>query len=166
VTATGSGIATASFTGGGAGCTFSHVAFLASGTVPPCPGYAFPHGLVEFTTRGCTPGATLQLSFTAPQPLSPGTDYWKFGPTLPGGPPHWYEIDAVVNGATITFFVQDGGQGDDDLSTNGSITDQSGPAVQGEAQAETAIPALGARSLLLLAALLALVGAAALRRLT
>lgn len=81
-TATGSGDATLSFTGGGAGCTFSEVAFVAYGTVPPCPGdYAFPHGLVEFTTRGCTPGAALQLTFTAPQPLPPGTEYWKFGPT-------------------------------------------------------------------------------------
>jgi hypothetical protein len=66
----------------------------------------------------------------------------------------WYEVDAAVNGASITFAIEDGAQGDDDLTINGVITDEGGPAA--EAQENEPIPALGTAGLLLLATLLGL----------
>jgi uncharacterized repeat protein (TIGR01451 family) len=159
-TATGTGIATASFTGGGPTCTFSHAAWVGINTVPePCPGgYAFPHGLLDFATTGCTPGAKLDFALTMPQPLDPDTHYWKYGATAGTTGPHWYELPSTTAGDTIGFSITDGQLGDDDLTANGSLSDQGGPAESGS---ETiSIPALDPRALAILALLIAALGAA------
>ena len=59
------------FTGGGPGCTFSRAAWVGLESVPEPPpsGAAFPHGLVDFATTGCTPGGTLEVTLSLPQPL-------------------------------------------------------------------------------------------------
>ena len=132
-TATGSGNATVSFTGGGAACQFTSAAFIplvGGASSPPAgsapAGVAFPHGLLDFATGGCTPGATLNFTVVYPQPLAPGTVYWKYGPTLAVPAPHWYTIPAIVAGNTLTFSITDGGLGDDDLAANGVIVDVGG----------------------------------------
>jgi uncharacterized repeat protein (TIGR01451 family) len=132
-TATGSGSATVSFTGGGPACQFTNVAFipLVGGPTSPPPGsapagVAFPHGLLDFATGGCTPGATLNFTVVYPQPLAPGAVYWKYGPTSAVPAPHWYTIPANVAGNTITFSIADGGLGDDDLAANGTVVDVGG----------------------------------------
>ena len=65
---------------------------------------------------------------------------------------------STVNGTTVTFTVQDGQTGDDDLIANGTIVDQGGPAVA------TPIPTLDIRVLALLALMLAGLAWVALRR--
>jgi uncharacterized repeat protein (TIGR01451 family) len=163
-TATGTGVAVAAFTGGGPTCTFSHAAWVGTDVVAePCPGYAFPHGLLDFAVTGCAPGAALDFTLTMPQPLAADTDYWKWGPTPDDGAPHWYEIPSTTAGADIMISITDGGLGDDDLAANGDIADQGGPA---EGDQVAPIPALEARGLLLLLALLGLAGAWALWRRT
>jgi DNA-binding beta-propeller fold protein YncE len=134
-TATGSGSATVSFTGGGAACQFTSAAFIPlvggagsppAGSAPS--GVAFPHGLLDFATGGCTPnGATLAFTVVYPQPLAPGTVYWKYGKTAAVPVPHWYTIPASIAGNTITFSITDGGLGDDDLAANGAVVDAGGP---------------------------------------
>ena len=134
-TATGSGSATVSFTGGGGACQFTSAAFIPLVGGPSSPpagsapaGVAFPHGLLDFATSGCTPvGATLNFTVVYPQPLAPGTVYWKYGPTSAVPAPHWYTIPANVAGNTITFSITDGGLGDDDLAANGAVVDVGGP---------------------------------------
>ena len=60
-----------------------HVELIA----PNAPGgVTCPHGLFDFTTTGCTPGATLSFTITYPAALPAGTQYWKYGP-VPGAPP-------------------------------------------------------------------------------
>ena len=132
-TATGSGSATVSFSGGGPTCQFTNAAFIPLVGGPSSPpagsapgGVAFPHGLLDFRTGGCTPGATLNFTVVYPQPLPPGTVYWKYGPT-PGLPAHWYTIPSIVAGNTIMFSIADGGLGDDDLAANGTVVDVGGP---------------------------------------
>ncbi len=133
-TATGSGNATVSFTGGGAACQFTSAAFIPlvgglssppAGSAPA--GVAFPHGLLDFATGGCAPaGATLNFTVVYPQPLPPGTTYWKYGKTAAVPVPHWYTIPAIVAGNTVTFSITDGGLGDDDLAANGAVVDVGG----------------------------------------
>jgi uncharacterized repeat protein (TIGR01451 family) len=133
-TATGSGSATVSFTGGGAACQFTSAAFIPLVGGPSSPpagsapaGVAFPHGLLDFATSGCTPaGATLNFTVVYPQLLPPGTLYWKYGKTTAVPAPHWYTIPAIVAGSTITFSITDGGLGDDDLAANGAVVDAGG----------------------------------------
>jgi hypothetical protein len=133
-TATSSGNAKITFTGGGVLCGFTRAAFVPlvggaasppTGTAPA--GFAFRHGLIDFVTSGCTPGSTLTFVVTAPAPLPPSTKYWKYGPTASNTAPHWYAIPATTVGNTITFTITDGGLGDDDLLANGTIVDQGGP---------------------------------------
>jgi hypothetical protein len=160
--ATGSGIVTASFTGGGAGCTYvtpqlipvtGAAASPPAGTAPA--GVTFPHGLFDFRTTGCTPGSTLAFTITYPAALPAGTQYWKYGPRT-GFPAAWYMLPATITGNTVTFSITDGGLGDDDLAANGTIVDQGGPGVPGGgAGALPQVPTLSEWALALLALALA-----------
>ena len=172
-TATGTGSATVSFTGGGAGCQFTTAAFipLSGGpSSPPAgsapPGVTFPQGLLKFTTGGCAPaGATLAFTIVYPQSLPPGTGAIPDGPTALTPAPHWNPLPATIVGNTVTFSITDGGLGDDDLAANGVIVDQGGPGIpagSGPPMLNTSM--LSEWSLLGLAALLAVFGAFALRR--
>lgn len=166
-TATGSGMATASFTGGGVGCTFAPTpAFIpVSGGVgsPPAgtspPGVRFPHGLFDFTLTGCA--GSIAMTITYPGGLPGNTKYYKYGPTPSDPAPHWYELPATIAGNTVTFTIADGGLGDDDLTVNGTIVDQGGP---GAAVLANRIPTLSTWMLLLLAAMLVFASRRSFRR--
>jgi len=69
----------------------------------------------------------------------------------------------TINGNTITYSIQDGGKGDDDLTVNGVIRDPGGPII-GSLSAPAAIPALNTWALALLAAILAAMGVGIRRR--
>jgi len=135
-TATGSGTAAASTVCSGTPrCYFASAAWTAAPGSPGAPpvggtiaGVSFPHGLLEFAIVGTTPGFTATLTLTFPQALPVGTVYYKFGPTAGNPVPHWYQIPAVVSGNTVRFSITDGALGDDDLSANGTLVDQGGPA--------------------------------------
>jgi sugar lactone lactonase YvrE len=124
-------------------------------------GYSFPHGLLDFTLTGGTPGSSATLVLTFPSPLPPGTVYWKYGPSPAGhdcagvacSTPHWYRMppsQAVVSGNTVTLTITDGGVGDDDLTANGSIVDAGGPGVSDV----SGVPTLSEWALWLLAGLM------------
>ena len=131
--ATGTGVISASFTGGGAGCTFDAPRYIGappgSAPVPPVapPSVEFTHGLFDFRNVGCTTGSTLAFTIVYPATLPTNAQYWKYGPTAAQATPHWYTIPATVAGNTVTFSITDGGLGDDDLLANGTIVDQGGP---------------------------------------
>jgi hypothetical protein len=59
-----------------------------------------------------------------------GTQYWKYGPTPSDPTSHWYQIPMGDDDGdnVITITLVDGGLGDDDLTANGVIVDQGGPA--------------------------------------
>jgi uncharacterized repeat protein (TIGR01451 family) len=161
--ATGSGTITASFTGGGPGCTFSNPRFIPvtgdpasppAGTAP----VAFAHGLFTFTLTGCTPGSTVTMTMTYPATLAAGTQYWKYGPEPSNTAPHWYVLPATIAGVTATFTITDGGQGDDDLAANGSIVDQGGPGAPSPGSGAIQTPTLSEWALLLLASMMLAVG--------
>jgi len=163
---TGTGTITASFTGGGATCTFTRAQFIPltgdpasppAGTAPAA--YVFPEGLFDFATGGCTPGSTLSFTITYPSALPPGAEYWKYGATAADPAAHWYLLPATISGNTATFSITDGGLGDDDLAANGAIVDPGGPGVP-----PRSIPTLSEWSMILLSGLLALLGMVALRR--
>lgn len=60
-TATGTGNAIATVSGGGDTCGFSDARFVPLSSVATAPpaGYSFPHGLFQFTLTQCTVGSTL-----------------------------------------------------------------------------------------------------------
>lgn len=165
---TGTGSITASFTGGGAGCTFvvsqfipltGHAASPPVGSAPA--GVSFPQGLFDFTTGGCTAASTITITITYPQTLPAGTVYWKYGPTSTDPSYHWYQIPATIAGNIVTFSITDGGLGDDDLAANGTIVDQGGP---GSGVAAAGIPTLSEWALLMLTGLMAFLGMCAMQR--
>jgi YVTN family beta-propeller protein len=168
--ATGTGNITASFTGGGATCSYGVARFIASPpgappvppTAPPVPVF-FPHGLFDFTTTGCTPGVTLAFTITYPVALPPGAQYWKYGPEAGNTTPHWYVLPATIAGNVVTFSITDGGQGDDDLAANGTIVDQGGPGVP-PAVGPIQTPTLSQWGLILMALLMAVHAAGGLPR--
>jgi trimeric autotransporter adhesin len=163
--ATGTGTITAALSGTG-GCSFSAPQLIGAppGSPPvppslPAPNITFPQGMFDFSVTGCTPGSTVTLTMTYPQPLPLGTQYWKYGPTLANPTPHWYVLPAIVSGNTATFTIADGGLGDDDLNaTNGVIVDQGGPGV-----GTNGVPTLDVRGLMLLMLFTAMAAALALR---
>ena len=158
-TATGTGIATATVSGGGDACTFLDAAFVDVSTVPVRTMLTFPHGLFDFTLRGCVGPVTLTIGY--PRPVPAGAAYWKFGPEPGQADPHWYAFlpPAAVPTSTFTLLLTDGEKGDDDLVVNGDIVDQGGPGLEYQD-----IPVLGARGLAALIVLLLAAGVVILRR--
>lgn len=155
--ATGTGPITAQLSGGGAGCAFASARFLGPPPGPtPLPavapaGVVFPHGLFDFTTTTCTPGATITITVIYPMPITQAS-YWKYGPEPGNVSPHWYTLPATISGDTATFSITDGGVGDDDLVANGVIVDQGGPGLTASAVVPTlSMTALGALALAMLA---------------
>lgn len=163
-TATGTGIATVTASGGGPACGFVAAQFLPLSSVPVAPpgGAGFPHGLFDFTLGGCTPGATITLNIEYPWTLPAGTTYWKYGPTPTDASYHWYPIASAISGRTLSFSIVDGDLGDDDLKPNGTLVDQGGPAQI--AGGVTAVPAVSEWGLGLLSLLLAACAVAPMRR--
>ena len=156
--ATGTGTINASFTGGGAGCSFTAAQFIpvtGNPASPPGPAPAvFPHGLFDFTLGGCTPASTITMTIVYPAALPAGTQYWKYGPT-PGNPAGgWYVMPSAITGNTVVFSITDGGVGDDDLAANGTIVDQGGPGIPGAPGQVDSIPTLQEWALMLLALML------------
>jgi IPTL-CTERM motif/Fibronectin type III domain len=163
--ATGTGNITASFTGGGPGCSYTTAQFIPltgnpasppAGTAPS--GVTFPHGLFDFTTSGCTPSSTITLTVTWPSALPAGTQYWKYGPAPGNATPHWYVLPAAIAGNVTTFSITDGALGDDDLLANGTIVDQGGPGGGAGAAGATSVPTLSEWAMIALASLLGFLG--------
>ncbi len=147
----GSGLVTAAITGGNCvGFASDSTSFTAAPTPLPA-GVAFPYGVFGFTAVCPNNGDTLILTLTYPNPLPPGTQYWKYGPTSDNHTPHWYVLPAKLTGNTAIFTITDGGLGDDDLVADGDIEDQGGPGV---ASGTTSIPTLGEWALILFSILL------------
>jgi hypothetical protein len=160
----GGGTAQVLLSSSSGGCYFSaSPQFKANDIADPLPqGAALAGALFDFTLDGCAPGETATLRITYPH-LPAGAQYWKHGPTQANTTAHWYRHPATVSGNTITFSITNGGDGDDDLDANNSqIVDAGGPVVLGGGTA--GIPTLSQWGVLLLSALSALLGMAALRR--
>ena len=129
-TFTNTGTATATLSGGGPTCTFANASFV--GPPPGAPtSVTFPDGMFQFTTSGCS--GTITMTVVFPTAFQASESYWKYGPTPGPIAAHWYTLGAANNltltGNTATFTITDGGLGDDDLTVNGIIVDQGGPAV-------------------------------------
>lgn len=150
------GPASASFTGGGAACSFDAVntGFVA-GVAPPV-GQSLPQGMFRFRLTACDPGSTVTMTVTWPQAMS---DYGKYGPATVGATSDsWFTPPGLdVTGNTATFTITDGGVGDSDAAA-GVIADPTGPLAASAAP----VPALGEWAMLMVAGLL---GALGLRRL-
>ena len=166
---TGGGNITASFSGGGASCSFSTAQFIPLTGAPRSPpagsapaDIAFPYGLFDFTTTGCTPGATLAFTITYPSTLAPATSYYKYGPTASQVSPHWYILSSTVSGNTVSFSITDGGLGDDDMAANGTVVDQGGPGVPASTVAQ--VPTLSEWAMIVLAMMMLAGGALGIRR--
>ena len=156
---TSAGTITAAFSGGGTACSFVAPRFIPltgdplsppAGTAPA--GVTFLYGLFDFSTTGCTPGSTINMTVTYPGPVDVSTQYWKYGPTSTDTKPHWYLIASTVGQNSISFAITDGGLGDDDLTANGTIVDQGGAGLP----APVPVPTLSNTALLLM--LLAMFG--------
>ena len=124
----------------------------------------FPHQFFEFEITGLANGAATTLTLYLSNEVEINT-YWKFGPTPDNPTPHWYaflfdgETGAEIVGNTIILHFVDGKRGDDDLTANGVIVDQGGPAFLA-----LAIPTLSQWGIMLLALLLCAVGIVFVRR--
>jgi len=129
---TGVGTMSATVSGGGSTCVFNPSAtqMIAPSSVPAGQPFQFPYGLFTFELTGCTPGSTVTVTTIWPN-LSGVTGYMKYGPTpTSGGQSVWYApANLQIAGNTITYTVQDGGLGDNDLSANGVIRDPGGPTI-------------------------------------
>ena len=124
-TSTGSGLATLQTSAG----YFSAAAGVGNPSPADAPALSFPHGFFSFTIEGLTSGETVIITITLPGDMPTTTEYWKYGPTPANQVDHWYQIPMGDNDGdnVITIAITDGGDGDDDLTANGTITDEGGP---------------------------------------
>jgi len=158
-TATHTGTATATLSGGGPACHFDPAATAL--VLPSVPASVsrieFPHGWFTFKATGCTVGSTVRVSITWPS--MGALNYLKYYASAPAAARFAQPANLSVSGNTVSFDVADGGAGDDDHAANGEIVDPSGPA---QYLAAEPIPVAG--SALPLALLLMLLAVVALRR--
>ena len=105
----------------------------AAGVGIPCPdppALAFPHGWFGFTIEGLSPGEAVVVTIILPDDMPDTAQYWKCGPTVFNPADHWHQITMGDNDGdnnVITIAITDGGDGDDDLAANGTITEPGGP---------------------------------------
>lgn len=159
------GSATATISGGGAGCSFASQQFISPGTVaggPPSPAVATQAGF-RFDTNNCGAGATVSISLTYSQAMPAGTVLYKYGPALPGAAVStWFAVPGVSLSAdrtTFTYTITDNGVGDSNPAS-GFISDPVVPVLPGA----LAIPTLSEYGLMLLAGLMGMAGLAVVRR--
>ncbi|MBO9680115.1 MAG: IPTL-CTERM sorting domain-containing protein [Acidovorax sp.] len=160
-TSTGTGVATASFTGGGPGCTFTRRRFIGvheAGTPPPS-GYTFPQGMFDFTAQGCDVDSTLTVTLAYPSAIPPHAVLMKYSPTAT---PRWFPVSAQIQGNEITYAVRDGEAGDDDGAKDGRIVDPVALALP--MAPATAVPTLSEWALAGLSLWIVGLGAARMRR--
>jgi hypothetical protein len=96
-------------------------------------GATFPFQFVEFRVENLEQGASTDIIVKLPD----GTKvdmYYKYGPTPENPTPHWYDFTfdgqtgAEISDNVVTLHFVDGLRGDDDITANGQIFDQGGPA--------------------------------------
>ncbi|MFH1625070.1 MAG: Ig-like domain-containing protein, partial [Pseudomonadota bacterium] len=85
-------------------------------------GFEFKDGLVQFTVNNVTPGASVNMKLTFPSEPGNGSKCFKVDTN------GFQEIDCNIAGATVTYTITDGGEGDSDGTANGSIDDPFGVA--------------------------------------
>lgn len=120
------------------GTTLEATAPTSPGVAPPA-GVMFPFGFLDFRVRGIAPGAAADVTITGLN-ASQITDYYKYGATPANRTAHWYNFlfgqstDSdnavgtgmeIANGSVILHLI-DGRRGDDDLLSNGIISDIGG----------------------------------------
>ena len=123
-------------------------------------GTSFPFGLLGFTLTGCATGGTATVTVTYSQTLPASATFFKY---LNGNyAAYTAALDANTN--SVTFTLTDGGAGDADGATNGSITDPGGIGVQAVPTSPQTIPTLSEWGMILMSSLLALFGLVQMRR--
>ncbi|MEZ5631316.1 MAG: InlB B-repeat-containing protein [Burkholderiaceae bacterium] len=154
-----SGTGTFNFTtsdgGPGCGLDLAETAFVAAP-----PGQNMPQGMFKFRLTGCTPGFTARVTVTWPQPIA--GRYVKWGKASAGATQSsaFAPANLSVSGRSASFDVTDGAQGDDDWTSDGTLTDPSGTLAE-ELQG---VPTLGELALALLALVAGGLGVRGLRR--
>ncbi|EPD42980.1 hypothetical protein HMPREF9701_01231 [Delftia acidovorans CCUG 274B] len=150
-----------------AGCTVSPgtLRISASG-IPSAPANAsFPVGALFFSTTGCA-GAKLQVQVDYPAGSLAGLTMQKYGPH--GQPPMqigWFTPpDLAVNGNSVSYSVTDDGEGDNETTVPGMITDPFAPMLLAAPAASHAIPTISEWGLIVLSALMSMFGLARMRR--
>ena len=125
LTSTGSGVFTLQTSAG----YFSFAAGVENPSPADAPALDFPYGFFSFTIEGLAPGGTAVITITLPTNMPSDTQYWKYGPTAANPANHWYQIPLGDNDGdnVVTITITDGGDGDDDLVANGTITEPGGP---------------------------------------
>jgi hypothetical protein len=155
------GPASASFTGGGATCRFDHSAtgFMAASALPP--GRVAPQGAFRFKLVDCTPGATVRITTTWPQPVA---GFTKYGRASSGAASASFFAprNLTIDGNAVSFDLTDGQLGDDDWAQNGVMVDPVMPLAA--AGLAAAIPTLSEWGVLLTGAALAAMALLGLRR--
>ncbi|QIL79311.1 ExeM/NucH family extracellular endonuclease [Diaphorobacter sp. HDW4A] len=143
----------------GAGCKLAsppqYVTSQSQGiTAMPSAGASLPHGLLVLNATGCDAGGVLTVTMNYSKPLPEGAELWKWGRTSDNTSKHWYRVPSTVSGQTVSFTLQDGGLGDDDLKADGNIADPTAlvaPQAVTPPAATVAVPVLNAWGLLMLA---------------
>lgn len=80
----------------------------------------FPHDALELTLRDCQSSA-ITLTWLLPITLSATAELWRYGVSNTNPQPHWRRLAASIEGNRITLRLLDGGEGDDDLESDGKI---------------------------------------------
>ncbi|MEI9865207.1 MAG: choice-of-anchor U domain-containing protein [Limisphaerales bacterium] len=84
-------------------------------------GYNFPLGLISYTVKGIAPGSSVTITNILHDTINFST-VWAYGPTVSNSIPHWYMLASSTSGDEVRLTLTDGGNGDNDLTANGSIT--------------------------------------------
>ena len=80
----------------------------------------FPHDALELSLRDC-PSSAITLTWLLPMTLPTTAELWRYGVSNANPQPHWRRIPASIESNRITLRLFDGGEGDDDLDSDGKI---------------------------------------------
>jgi hypothetical protein len=125
--ATGAGPVSFSTDAGG----FSSMTAVPEANLPQAgkpQGVTFPYGFFDWKIVGLTPGQTVTVTITYPNPIPSPAQYWKVinGVWTQMTPP---QLDDDDGDNILTLTITDGGTGDADGLVNGEISDPGGVAL-------------------------------------
>lgn len=157
------GSASVLITSSQAGCMLEpgSLRISASGIPNPPADASFPVGVLFFSAIGCA-GAKIQVQVDYPVGALAGLTMRKYGPHgLPPMQLGWFTpADLSVNGNSVSYSVTDDGEGDNQTTIPGMITDPFAPMLLAAPAQSHAIPTISEWGLIILSALMLMLGLA------
>jgi len=119
--------------------SLSNVSTVLPDQVPDVPkDVEFPYGLVDYTIKNISPGATVNVYIILPENLPANTKWYFYNPNTGQWIDYSNNVESLTDGDNVVLVkIVDGGTGDRTGAVDGVIDDPSGPGITASSDTTT-----------------------------